>query len=91
MVDFALKDRVALITGASRGIGEAIATMLAEYGAHCILVSRKLAGLERVASKIAAAGGTAEAVACHLGKFSDIAALFASIEQNHTKARYPGD
>ena len=45
MVNFSLKDRIALITGASRGIGEAIADALAAHGAHCILVSRKLEGL----------------------------------------------
>jgi 3-oxoacyl-ACP reductase-like protein len=42
MVTFSLKDKIALITGASRGIGEEIAHTLAENGAHCILVSRKI-------------------------------------------------
>ncbi|MDX2501210.1 MAG: SDR family NAD(P)-dependent oxidoreductase, partial [Deltaproteobacteria bacterium] len=37
MVDFSLKNKIALITGASRGIGEAIAIALSEHGARCIL------------------------------------------------------
>ena len=53
MVDFSLNNKIALITGASRGIGEAIALTLAEYGARCILVSRKLDGLQAVKNKIA--------------------------------------
>ena len=48
MVDFSLKGKIALIIGASRGIGEAIAVTLADYGAHCILVSRKIDALQGV-------------------------------------------
>ncbi|MCU0577839.1 MAG: SDR family NAD(P)-dependent oxidoreductase, partial [Desulfobacterota bacterium] len=48
-VDFSLNNKIALVTGASRGIGEAIAITLADYGAHCILVSRKADALEGVA------------------------------------------
>lgn len=85
MIDFSLKEKVALITGASRGIGEAIAENLAAYGAHCILVSRKIEGLEQVAEKITAAGGSAEAVACHMGKMDQIEALFKGVEEKHGK------
>ena len=49
MVDFSLKDRVALITGASRGIGEAIATTLSANGARCVLIGRKIDPLQAVA------------------------------------------
>ena len=58
MVNFSLENKIALITGASRGIGEAIALTLAEYGAHCILVSRKQDSLQAVKDKIEQKGVT---------------------------------
>ena len=81
MLDFSLKDKVALITGASRGIGEAIAYVLAQYGAQCILVSRKIEGLHTVAEKIRAEGGKAEAIACHVGDLKQIEALFKEVQE----------
>ena len=81
MLDFSLKDKVALITGASRGIGEAIAYALAQYGAQCILVSRKIEGLNAVADKIRAEGGKAEAIACHVGDLKQIEALFKEVQE----------
>jgi NAD(P)-dependent dehydrogenase (short-subunit alcohol dehydrogenase family) len=80
MVDFSLKGKIALITGASRGIGEAIALTLAEYGARCILVSRKLESLQAVKDKIEQNGGQAEAMACHTGNLDQIAQLFEKIK-----------
>lgn len=83
MVDFSLKNKIALITGASRGIGEAIAATLSEYGARCILVSRKIQGLEKVKAKIELKGGRADAVACHTGNLNQISDLFAEIENSY--------
>ncbi|WP_166269006.1 SDR family oxidoreductase [Marinobacter caseinilyticus] len=82
---FDLSGKVALITGASRGIGESIARTLANYGAHVIVSSRKLDGCEAVASSIREAGGSAEAFACHIGEMDQIDAVWAHIEATHGK------
>jgi len=79
MVSFSLNGRIALITGASRGIGEAIALTLADHGASCILVSRKREGLETVAKKIRQNGGSAEAMACNMGEMPQIKAIFDKV------------
>jgi len=80
---FDLNGRVALVSGASRGIGEAIAKLLAEQGAHVIVTSRKLEGCEHVAAAIRAAGGSAEAMACHIGELEQIEATFAKVKAQH--------
>lgn len=69
---FSLKDHVALITGASRGIGAAIAARFAEAGAKVVLVARKPEALQATAAAIESAGGEALAVAAHTGKTDDV-------------------
>ena len=80
IVDFSMQDQVAVVTGASRGIGEAIARGFAEQGATVVVCSRKQEGLEEVAEKIAAEGGKAVPIACHAGKVEAIEALFERVE-----------
>lgn len=69
---FRLDGRVALVTGAGRGIGEGIALGLAEAGADLALVSRTPAELERVAAAVRAMGRQAVAVPCDVGDLSAI-------------------
>jgi NAD(P)-dependent dehydrogenase (short-subunit alcohol dehydrogenase family) len=71
-MDFSLKDKVALVTGASRGIGEAAAMGLARAGADLAIVSRKLPDLEKVGEAIKKLGRKCLPVQAHLGKVEEI-------------------
>ncbi len=82
---FDLSGKIALVSGASRGIGEEIAKLLATQGAHVIVSSRKVDDCSAVAESIMAAGGSAEAVACNVGSMDDITALFEHIQSVHGK------
>ena len=72
---FSLTDRVAIVTGGSRGIGLAIARGFAEAGAKVVIASRKGDACEAAAVSIREAGGIAEAVPAHVGNLNDIDAL----------------
>ncbi len=77
---FDLSGKVALITGASRGIGEATARVLAQHGAHVVISSRKQASLDIVAESIIKDGGKATAIAAHQGDSAALQALLGEIE-----------
>ena len=77
MNEFSLEGKVAVITGASRGIGRAIALRLAGAGAKVVVSSRKLEGVQAVADEIKSAGGEALAVQAHVGRPDDVTAMVA--------------
>jgi NAD(P)-dependent dehydrogenase (short-subunit alcohol dehydrogenase family) len=73
---FNMSGKVAVVNGASRGIGEAIAKGLAECGALVVLTSRRQESVQKVADEIVEAGGKATAKSCHAGHLDEIEALF---------------
>ena len=79
--DFRLDDRVAVVTGASRGIGRAVALGLARAGAHVVLAARRMPDLEAVAGEVAVLGHRALPVAAHMGRRPDIDRLFDTARQ----------
>lgn len=83
MKEFDLTNKVAVITGGSRGIGLAAAKKLAACGAACILVSRKKDALASAVEQIEAAGGKACAMACHTGYPDQIEALYQQIQETY--------
>ena len=72
---FRLDGKVAVVTGASKGIGEAIAHALAAQGARVVVSSRKQAAVDEVAEAIQKAGGEAVGVAAHVGETEQVQAL----------------
>lgn len=80
-----MKGRIALVTGASRGIGRAAAIALGAEGAHVICVARTVGGLEETDDAIQKAGGTATLVPLNLKDFAAIDRLGASIFERWKK------
>lgn len=80
---FDLTGRVALIAGASRGIGEAIAHGFAEHGATVVCSSRKQADCEKVAEVIREKGGNAISAELHLGELSDHSKVIDMIAEKY--------
>jgi len=80
---FNLTEKVALVTGASRGIGAAIAQILAEFGANVILTSRRAENLKEVETAILKSGNQASSIVCHNGDLTQIESLFQNIKKIH--------
>ena len=80
---FDLSGRVALVTGGSRGIGRAIALLLARHGATVAVASRKTDACESVAGEIRAAGGRASAHGCNIGDPGQVTATVQGVEAAH--------
>ena len=80
-----LAGKIALVTGASRGIGAAVAKRFAEEGAHLILTARTVGGLEEIDDEINALGGSATLVPLDLKKFDEIDQMGAALHQRFGK------
>lgn len=83
MARFDLSGKTALVAGASRGIGAAIAHGLAEHGAHVVCTSRKVEDCQAVADEITAGGGSASAMTLHLGKLEQHQPVIDAIRDAH--------
>jgi len=72
---FSLAGRSAIVTGAGRGIGRAIALLFAHAGAHVLVADLDASNAQSVATEIAKAGGAAESFAANVSQEADVAAM----------------
>ncbi|MEQ8314580.1 MAG: glucose 1-dehydrogenase [Gammaproteobacteria bacterium] len=82
---FSLNDRVALITGSTKGIGKAIAVRMAEQGAKVVISSRNQDACDEVAKEIKDAGGEALAIACNINYVEQLANLAEETKKHYGK------
>ena len=81
MAEIRLDGRIALVTGASRGLGAAVAVRLAAAGAHVVLLARTQGGIEETDDAVRAAGGAATLIPLDLRDFDKIDQLGAALHQ----------
>jgi 3-oxoacyl-[acyl-carrier protein] reductase len=80
-----LTGQIAMVTGASQGLGKACAVRLAQCGAHVVCVARSAEKLTATVAEIEAAGGQGTAMPCDVGSRESVAELFAAFESQHSK------
>ncbi len=80
---FGLTNKVAVITGSSKGIGRAIAEAMAALGARVVVSSRNLGPCEEVVAGIRAQGGEAHAIACNIGRKNEVEALIDGTRKHY--------
>src|SRR5262249_43253901 len=85
IMDKPLQNRIALVTGASRGIGYAVAKALAREGAHIVAVARTVGGLEELDDAIRKDGGSATLVPVDLADLDGLARLGAALNERYGK------
>lgn len=84
-MEFCFKNKVVLITGGSRGIGQAIALKMAQAGADVAIASRKISDLEKVAEEINKTGGKCLPFAAHIGRMDEISSLVQNVVKEFGK------
>lgn len=79
------KGRIALVTGASRGLGAALSLQLASHGAHVVMLARSKKRMEKLDDQIREAGGQATLILCDLRKSSELDALGPALAERFGK------